>query len=223
MAGARGRRSGCSSVIELLQLGGHLARRYRLDLMGILWSVSAGRTLHLAGAHAGAHLGGAGSRNPGVPLHNHHEIHLANNSFFSEAPSPVLVILSRCDLYYQLHAAMVILLRISVLPIACSEVQEGALLARPGAAAWCNHTSTSFLSTKSPSPVSPAEMGNSKASPCQNHTPVHTPKSRGQTSRAQSNCHRLPWQCAWVILSPLSAAAAFRPIIRDYPSTFSVQ
>lgn len=207
VAAARGRTSGCGSAVELLSLGGHPARRYRLSLTGILWLLSAGRTPCLAGMHTRVCRGGAGSRNPGVPLHNHHEIHLATNLFF-RGPLPSDGNSS---------------LRRSVLPTACSEVQGGALLAWPGAAEQCNHTSTSFRSTKSPSPGRPAEMGNSKASPCQNHTAVHTPKSRGQTSRAQSNCRRLPWQCTWAILSPLSAAAAFRPIIRDYPSIFSVQ
>lgn len=39
-------------------------------------------------------LVGLAAETQGVFLHDHHEIHLANNSFFSEAPSPVLVILS---------------------------------------------------------------------------------------------------------------------------------
>lgn len=82
MASTRGRTSGCNSVLELLQLGGYLARRHRIDLAGIPWLLSVGRTLALGRIYARMHDGGAGGRCPAVPLDNCYKIHLEMSFFF---------------------------------------------------------------------------------------------------------------------------------------------
>lgn len=97
MAGTGGRTSRCNSVVKLLQMGGHLARRHRTDLTVILWLLSAVRTLALSRVYTNVHHGGARSRFLLIIIMKC----IWKQICFSEAPSLVPTSLSRCNLHHQ--------------------------------------------------------------------------------------------------------------------------
>lgn len=149
------------------------------------------------------HHGGAGSRYPAVALDNRYEMHLERNLFFR---SP----LSGANNSLKTQPAP---------PGLTARFKGKHALPRGVARKTGSYQTAPCPWRSSQLKPNPPDLGNSHASLSQIHTSALVLKSR-DVLREKSNWYRLPWQCAWMILSPLSAATAFRPIIREHWGVF---